>query len=158
MPEIVPKEAPDPRSLLGYDGTNFYVLKVDSDGRLHVRGEDQLFTYKGRLASHRRGIISGADGFYDSNSPPAGEIWVVTNVAAYDRITATTSHAYYTPEGVDLIAFRRQTEAFGIGIFSEYHGLVYLEEGDVVRVHFTGALAGDDCVVQLTGQIMTLET
>jgi len=36
MPEIVPKEAPDPRSFLGYDGTDFYVLKVDADGHLQI--------------------------------------------------------------------------------------------------------------------------
>jgi len=133
-------------------------IQTDADGRLIVRGEDQIFTYKGRLASHSRGTISGADGSYDSNSPPAGEIWMVTNAAAYDRTTATTSHLYCTPEGADLIVFRRQTEAFAVGIPSEYHGLVCLEEGDVVRVFFTGALAADDCVVQLTGYIMTLET
>ncbi len=158
MPEIIPKEAPDPRSLLAYDGTDFYVLKVDDHGRLHVRGEDQIFSYKGRLASHSRGAISGAGGYRDSKSPPEGEIWVVTNAVAYDRITATTNHLYGTMEGADFIAFHRQTEAFGVGIFSEYHGLLYLEEGDVARVYFTGALANDDCVVQLTGYIMTLET
>ncbi len=36
MPEVTPKEAPDPRSLLGYDGTDFYVLKVDGDGHLQI--------------------------------------------------------------------------------------------------------------------------
>ncbi len=158
MPEIIPKEAPDPRALLGYDGINFHVPKVDSDGRPIVRGEDQIFTYKGRLASHSRGAISGAGGYRDSKSPPEGEIWVVTNAVAYDRTTATTQHLYGSMEGADFITFYRQTEAFGVGVVSDYQGLLYLEEGDAVKVYFTAALAGDDCVVQLTGQIMTLET
>jgi len=36
MPTVTPKEVPEPRSALGYDGTNFYVLKVDSDGHLQI--------------------------------------------------------------------------------------------------------------------------
>lgn len=133
-------------------------IQTDKDGRLIVRGEDRLFSYKGRLASHSRGAISSAGGYKESQSPPEGEIWIVTNAVAYDRISPTTSHQYYTMEDVDAISFRRQTEAFGIGICSEYHGLVCLESGNVVVVYFTGALADDDCVVQLTGYRMTVET
>lgn len=35
-PTVNPSSAPYPRALLGYDGTNFYVLTVDSSGHLQV--------------------------------------------------------------------------------------------------------------------------
>jgi len=36
MAEIIPSTAPAPISVLGFDGTDFYVLKLDSDGHLQV--------------------------------------------------------------------------------------------------------------------------
>jgi len=36
MAEIIPSTAPAPISVLGFDGTDFYVLKLDSDGHLQI--------------------------------------------------------------------------------------------------------------------------
>jgi len=36
MPDVFPREAPEPRSLLGWDGTAFYVVAVDAAGHGQV--------------------------------------------------------------------------------------------------------------------------
>ena len=133
-------------------------LQSVATDRLIVRGDDQLFSFKERLISRREAVISGAAGFVDSNSPAAGQIWVVTNVGAADLTTATTEHRFYQRDGGLEACIHRQTEAFGLNGNSHWHGHIYLKEDDEVRVFFAGALAGDTCRVDLTGYIMTLET
>jgi len=36
MPDVFPREAPEPRALLGWDGTAFYVLACDGEGNLRL--------------------------------------------------------------------------------------------------------------------------
>jgi len=224
MAEIIPKEAPDPRSLLGYDGTDFYVLKVDADGHLQidalevalpdgaatqttlalcltsltlidnlpaalrtvganaliaagtdsvgahhdlrtdtsgrpiVRGEDQVFSYKQSLLSQNVAGLSGADGYLESKSPAAGLLWKVTNVRAVDLTTATTRHGYGVHRAPTTYDFAQTLKAMAAGENSHYHGEVWLEPGDKIRVYFIGGLGGDTCYIDLTGSVMTKET
>ncbi|GAJ19150.1 unnamed protein product, partial [marine sediment metagenome] len=88
--KVTPKRMPSPRTALGYDGTDFHALKVDSKRRLSVRGEDQLFSYKEPLLNTRNAAISGADGYSNSNTVSEGEVWVVTSVSAIDMTSPTT--------------------------------------------------------------------
>ena len=157
MPEIKPKEAPDPRALLGYDGTDFPVLKTDSDGRLHVRGEDQAFSFKSTLLNVRNAPISGADGFCNSNVVPADQIWVVTSVSAIDMTTPTTEVIMMIRRGEASYYFHAENAYKHASQAWTVQCQKHLTVDDVVQVYFIGGLAADDCWVTLTGHIMTAE-
>ena len=201
MAKVVPPGAPAPQSVLGWDGTDFCVLRVDATGhlqvdalttalpagaataahqitqitalqliddlrnalqsvgtdRLQVRGEDQLFSLAGVLSSTRGVVISGANGYVDSTPIPANRYGVITNVMAQDATTATVFHLYRNRHDGADVDFAIQYQAFGIGQSSQWHGHVFLDAGDVVRVYFGNALAGDNCSVNITGYLMTVE-
>jgi len=149
---------PSPRSALFFDGTNWRVPRVDTHGRVQVRGEDQLFTFKESLASTRTAAISGADGFIDSVGPVAGLVWKVTNVRSINKTSPTTRHHYYMMEGGVHFGLNEVVAALAAGDPAFYNGEVWLEPGQTVRVYFTGGLVADQCQVDLTGCTMTKET
>ncbi|GAH66698.1 unnamed protein product, partial [marine sediment metagenome] len=126
--------------------------------RLLVRGQDQLYSIKKVLVSHRRAVISGAGGFIDSHSPAAGEYWRLFNVTAWDEDNATTAHLYIEKSGALEAYFNIDIRAIPAYIRTQWHGNLLLAEGDVIRVLFTGALAADNCNIDITGHVMTLET
>ncbi len=156
MPEVL-GEPPSPRTALFWNGTAWQWALVGLGGRLQVRGEDQLFSYREALGRPSDGVISAAEGYRDSIPPPAGEIWKVTNVDVVDITTPTTEHRYNTFVGAVLCRFDTITQAFAAAEHSAYHGEVWLDAGDVIRCYFIGGLVGDRCIVTLTGYRMTLE-
>jgi len=201
MAKVVPPGAPAPQSALGWDGTDFYVIRTDATGhaqidvltsalpagaataahqvtqttalqliddlrgalqsvatdRLQVRGEDQLFTFKGVLALRSYGPVSRAGGDRDSAAVPAGEIWVVTSVVAGDTTTATTRQYIMNRHNGADVNIHDEIRAFTTSERIRWSGHTYLDVGDVIRVGFIGSLAGDNCVVDITGYRMTTE-
>jgi len=142
---------------LFWDGSHWHYALVDTDGRLRVRGEDQLYSHHDALFNYRTGAISGAGGYLDSNTPPAGYIWKVTNISCMDATSATTEHRYTVFRAPNDYRFDTVIAAMAAGVYSHHHGEVYLHPGDVIRMWFIGGLAGDTLHVFLTGTIMTLE-
>ncbi len=157
MPEILPNHVPSPRTPLVWDGTRYRAVRGHTDGTVQVRGEDQLISYAGALRVATTGVISGAGGYLATASPGAGLIWKVTNIAARDGTTATTQHAYAVFQAATLYWFDEIIQAFGVNAASIYQNELWLDPGDVVRVYFTGGLAGDNIEITMTGHIMTLE-
>lgn len=157
MPEVQPYDVPYPNAVVGWTGAIWHCLSVDGEGRLEVRGEDQHFSFRERLASVRTAVISGAGGYLDSNAVTAGRIWKVTNIHAVDVVTATTMHTYMVQRGANFWYFYEPRAALVAGVPSFYHGELWLEPIDTVRVWFTGGLVGDTCIVTLTGYEMTKE-
>jgi len=133
-------------------------LQAVALARLLVRGMDQLFTLKGVLSAGRVAAISGAGGFLDSQTVPAGEYWIVTTISVADNTTPTTHH--YVDNRHDGVNVRIYDELRAIGAAerTQWGGHVYLDPGDTVRAWFVGGLGGDSCVVDLNGYRMTLET
>jgi len=126
--------------------------------RLQVRGQDQLFSYYSALNSIRSAALSGANGYLDSATPPAGQSWKITNICVVDATSPCTAIRFYTRVGVTTYDLHWDTAAFAAGERHTWQGEVYLDAGDVIRVYFIGALAADTCVIRLFGHIMTLET
>ncbi len=166
MPEIEPYLAddgvtrvspPSPRTALFWDGTHWHVPRVDDEGRVQVRGEDQLFSYDQALVNRRQAVISGANGFLDSNSPPAGQIWRVANIAVLDATSPTTGHTYDLRRAGVNHTWYGVTAAMGVNVASFFHGDLWLDPGDVLRIWFWGSLVGDTCRIDLLGYQMTLE-
>jgi len=129
---------------------------MDMD-RLMVKGEAQLWNYAGSLASTREAIISGANGYVESNAPPAGQIWCVQHIVTKDATSPTTAHDVRYNRAGTIANIDLQTRAIAANEKLYFHQPVYLDPGDVLRVVFVGALAGDSCRVDLQGSIMTLE-
>lgn len=132
-------------------------LHSQNTDELVVRGEDQLLSYKAPLADSRGTVVSEAGGFVDSDTPTDGDVWIVTNIVAYNVNSATTRHGYMDRRGGGDVYFYDQVQTFAAWDFSHWRGHLYLEHDDVVRVTFTGALATDSAYVELTGYIMSKE-
>jgi len=130
---------------------------VNTD-ELVVRGEDQLFSFSDRLLDKSSGAPSAADGYRESGAVPADTVWVVTQVCAFDTTTATTAHNYVIFVGGQTYNFYHDVTAFAIAQMSSLATHLYLKTGDVIRVYFAGALAGDTCTLVVHGYIMTKET
>jgi len=143
-------------TLLGFDGTNFSALLIDTSGRLKVRGEDQLISYQGSVANRSLGVPSGAGGYRESATPPAGTVWVITHVTGGDDTTATTKHQYRLRRGgADLVVYET-IAAFAIGQKSSLSSRIYMIPGDTLRLHLTGSLVADSCVLDIHGHSMTI--
>jgi len=132
--------------------------KLGASGGLIVRGEDQLFSFKGVLASQTNGAISGADGYFDSPAVPAGEFWKVTNVVTADTVGATTEHRYVARHDGTNVIFYTSRVAYAIGEYSVWGGELWLDPGDVIRIEYYGSGAADWAWLNITGYRMTLET
>ncbi len=85
-------------------------------------------------------------------------IWVVTDVVAHDITSPTTEHRHYLRHDGNTFEFYNDLRAIGAAERTRWGGWKWLDEADTIRVYFIGGLAGDNCVVTVTGHIMTLET
>lgn len=157
MPEILPTGAPHPRAILLWDGTAWRVQACDVAGRAQVRGEDQFFSITDRLALERAVVVSGADGWVESDSPPAGQLWVVTNITAHLAARALTRIMIGTMVGAIFVTISDELRAFAAGERSVWTGMQVLTPGDTFRAYYFGALAADLGYVDITGYRMTLE-
>jgi len=136
------------------------VVHFDKEGceKLHVRGEDQVFSLKGVLAEHYAGAISGADGYLRTTAVPGGEYWIVTTILSRDVTTATTAHLISNRHDETNVPLYEQIQAFGAGVRSVWGGMTLLDSSDQIQASFTGGLAGDTCTIDITGYKMTIET
>lgn len=155
--KITPVYIPKPVGILGWDGTDFYALKVDSTGRLRVRGEDQLFSVKASMVDSSSGTPSAANGFRASTAVPANTIWVVTLISQVDNNTANTAHAANLWRGGVSYNIDHFLAAFAVAQRSTLVCQLLLETGDQIRGYFIGSLATDTCVLTLHGYSMTKE-
>ena len=129
---------------------------VDMD-RIMVKGEAQLWNYAGSLANFRQAVISAANGYVESNAPPADEIWCIQRISCKDITTATTNHSLRYNKAGTVAIFDERPGTYAANAVSHGPEIIYLDPGDVIRVVFTDGVAGDQCRVDLLGSIMTLE-
>lgn len=122
---------------------------------LVVRGKDQLFSYKAQLTGLSVGVPSGAGGYRDSAAVPAGEVWVITALGAWDTTSATTAHGYRLRSGGSDFRVYYTYAAFGAGVSSTWGGMIVLNVGDVIRCYFIGSLVADTCNLSCLGYRMT---
>ena len=133
-------------------------LESVATDRLIVRGENQLFSMKGVLALYRSAVISGADGYIDSNSVPAGEYWIVTTIMGGDATTAPTMMRLWNRHDGVAVCIHEEIKAFAIAERTEWAGHTCLDQGDNIRIGCIGGLAGDTCFIEISGYRMTPET
>lgn len=158
MPDIDPLHAPEPRTLLAWDGVRYRPLLIDLSRRLQVRGEDQVFSFKDTLEILVTGDLPVADGSLATGLVPAGEIWVITGVAATNATAPWTSLVVSRDSGGVGYRFGGVVNAFAIGDIVSWEGLQYAKEDDAIRAYFFGGLLNDSCAIWVTGYTMTKET
>ena len=155
---ITPIYVPKPVGMLGWDGTDFWAVKVDTSGRVQVRGSDQLFSFHDRLHIAISATVSGANGYISSGAVPAGVVWVITQAGARDNTTATTSHYYCVYDGATLAYVYELKGTIVQWQMSSLHSQIYLKEGDSLRVYFQGSTSTDNAWLGINGYIMTKES
>jgi len=180
MPTVTPKEAPDPRSILGYDGSNFFVIKTDSDGhlqvdvleidvlaaalqsvatdRFQVRGEDQLHSYEDTLQIYVTGELPIDDGWLATDPVPAADVWVITNIQLENATTSVNSARVVRWIGATPYYFGCLTRDIPFGEIVCWCGWQWAKDGHVITGQFVGGKTGDVCRMWITGHIMTKET
>lgn len=158
MPETVPDHIPSPRAPIGWDDTRWRGFRVHTDGTVQVRGEDQLHSFGVVEASTRSANPHAANGYMESQPVPAGEIWHITNIYVVDRTTATTAHRVYLVHNAGTFHIYQRVQAFGVDEGSDAQGDWWLDQNDVIRAYFIGALITDDCRIDLAGHSFTVET
>ena len=133
-------------------------LQSVATDRLKVRGEDQLFSFRGVLAVATFSNPSGDNGYIESPAVPAGQVWVMTAVTmvngsrALTRVTFELRH-----DGVNY-TFGAVTRAIAADEVVPWSGHVYLDAGDTFRGYMVGCQAGDTCGIRCVGYRMTAET
>ena len=158
MPQVLPTHVPAPRCVIGWDGTAYRAFAVDASGRASVRGEDQLFSFRGVLAVRTQSNPSGDNGYIESSAVPAGQVRVVTAVTVMDASRALTAIRFELFHDGTIHTFEAVYRAIAAAELVPWSGHVYLDEGDTIRGYMTGCQAGDDCWIQCVGYRMTAET
>ena len=158
MPQVLPTHVPAPRCVIGWDGTAYRAFAVDASGRASVRGEDQLFSFRGVLAALTSGNPSGDNGYIELPAVPAGQVWVVTVVVVADTNRALTTVGFDLYHNGDGYVFGAVVRAIAAGEPVSWSGHVYLDGGDTIRASMAGCQAGDECWIRCVGYRMTAET
>lgn len=152
-----------PVVVLATDGTKLYGVLVDTDGHLQVdvlnlgnymHADNVLAgysdTYFQSMYVHNHAAGSHT---FSASTVPAGEMWVVTAISAYDADNILDGirfikredtidgifHAGYPSEGGEIIA---------------WSGQVYLKEGNKILVLMMGMQDGDDIYTVIHGYKM----
>lgn len=133
-------------------------LQSVATDRLKVRGEDQLFSFNDTLLSTKSETISGANGWIRSHTPPANHIWAITNICTKDITSPTTKTLMALLRDVTAVIFHEHFFDVPANVRVCVHSHQFLTPGDVVETYLVGSLAGDTCLIELTGYDMTRET
>jgi len=142
MPDVFPREAPEPRALLGWDGTAFRVVAVDAAGNVvlapggvNLQQFDSVWRFIGSGAGGAGWIVVG---------PPAlgaGDLVVVTNAVAYITAGATTALAISVFDGATSYIASRVAPVVVDQVLALPNPVV-LVAGDSLRFSAAGVGAG----------------
>lgn len=156
MYKVIPLETPNPVTPLGMTSTpDWHVIKVDDDGRVYVRGEDQFITFKEQYLERVTEITStgGTVTLYGS-FVPQGEIWIVTSVLSWDVDSSIDRINIGIWDGSVFYQVCHETPA-GPNQAVSFTGQVYLVEGNCVRATFQGTTVDDNLNMHICGYKMT---
>lgn len=133
-------------------------LESNALDRFLTRGMDQLFSFAGVLAIARTTGLSANDGFINTGSVPAGQIWIITAVHARNNARPTTECHLILRHNAVSYHFQEVVAALAQGQGTPWAGYIQADQDDQIRFESIGGLNGDSCTLELLGHIMTLET
>jgi len=86
---VYPLRVPNPRAVLGYDGSDFRCLRVDTSGNLYVvLTSAPTSVTSAATVQVQEASSPGGTRFLLSSSPAAGKLWRFRAVALQDTLTA----------------------------------------------------------------------
>lgn len=152
------------RAIFGFDGVNYRVVKVDTDGNIVVAQKanqnvqarsygfysnawqkDPLrlgYSGRGSEEQFKLNATAGFDVLTGSAVPP-GEIWLVNAVSANDLNTALASIGLVAKiAGIDV--YLANIKPVGAGIPIAWSGQVVLAQGDTLSGAYFGTVLNDD--------------
>jgi len=88
-----------------------------------------------------------------SSVVPGSELWVITNIAAYDVNTDITAIELLVRDGVSWYGLMRYMPT-AAGDWLQWSGRLLLGPGEWIYALFTGTVAGDDIMMNLHGYKM----
>ena len=125
---------------------------------LQVRGENQLFSYKGQYLETKLTVSAGGVWeFCNGTAVPAGEVWVVTSLAAYNTKGVSTTVQLTVFDGATAYCLRTVPGLVQLTSL-DWQGHTYLVEGDILSAAFQGTANLDVLYLGIHGFKMTLET
>ena len=151
---VLPEDSPYPRSALGWDGTDFQVIGVDVTGRLRVGLIPRTYNHYGQYRQQVVELNPGAGDFHlYGTACPAGAIYKVTNIVAFDNTTNITSIVLGTRLGLDHMDVHAEVVA-AAGQRIMWNGEIWLDPTYQIFAHFVGSLVGDDLYLNIHGHYM----
>ena len=133
-------------------------IQTDADGRLIVRGEDQVFSYK-EAYCERIPLADVAAGSFtlEGSVVTDGEVWVVTQIVAFVIGSVVTRITLQREHGEDLPWFKNlMAPPAWEGI--NWQGWAPLEYPNRISAYFEGCAQDDDLFLDIMGFKMTKET
>jgi len=133
-------------------------LRSVATDSLQVRGEDQLFTYKGQYLERKEDLAAGAGtNALTSTVVPAGEVWLLTHACMYNNTSACTEYRFNLFDSVNVYYFENLLAPVARQMLP-LSGVHVLVEGDSFQAKFFGCTAGDSIYASFNGYRMTVET
>jgi hypothetical protein len=152
------------RLIFGHDGSDYRVVKVDGSGNLvaavladqniqaYAHGyvgaawqkDAMRVGYSGTVSELKTDLnASAGNNTLASTAVPAGEIWTVQAIHAYNlNRAATTINIYATVGGIAVYLATGAPDA--VSLMSHWSGAITLEENDTLSALFTGTVLDDD--------------
>lgn len=124
---------------------------------LHVMGMDQLFTFLDKYNEIKVDLNATAVEDSLATSPVgAGEIWIITNITAWDGNNVLTRIDINLFDTVDRFLLDRIMAPVA-NRPSVWRGHAFLTEGDVIEATYVGTILNDDIYLAVAGYKMTLQ-
>lgn len=132
-------------------------LESVATDRLQVRGQDQLFSFTDVLQLHIDiTTISDGDASRFTTDVPAGQLWIITNVLAYNSTTVCSRIDIYKKDNGTVYYLNKLLTPPALQGVS-WQGLAFLNPGDSLRAGYYDCLTGDFIALDVLGYKMTLE-
>ena len=104
MSDVYPVSAPEPRGMLGYDGTHYYVVRVDDQGNLRLApGGVNLKQFASRYTVHKQVAAGAGNIVIDTDALSLTALVVVEQVTAVFFAGTATSVLVTAIDGVKLV-------------------------------------------------------
>lgn len=142
-------------------------LLVDLSGRLMVGSHGWIGgawqkqpIHKGHssILAQVKSNLSAAAGAntLSADAVPAGEIWTVEGINAYDANNAITGVAINIATGSVEVSILN-VGALGASVAAIWYGAITLAPGDVIKAYFSGCTVNDDIFLRYRGYITDID-
>lgn len=146
-----------PNTPLGYDGSDFRVLRVDNiNGYLKVKGVDQLFTFKDVLHLNYYVAATGTIYSLPSAAVPVGQVWMVTTVIFLNSV-GNTGLIYFAVVAGGLEYFVQMKNSSLINEGVQWQGNLFLKAGEYIQGAAYDVVIDQAIRLSINGYIMSVE-